>query len=62
MSILEQLQKDLWGHNIAEIARVTGLSYPTVFNVANGKSPNVTFSTIQKIEKYLKDFDDARAN
>lgn len=61
MTITEQLKKDLWGHNLADVARVTGLSYPTVYAVAKG-STNATMATVEKINAYLKDFKENDTN
>lgn len=41
--------------NLADVSRVTGLGYVTVYNLANEISTDCKVSTLIKIENYLND-------
>ena len=50
---IEQIRQALADRNIRQVAASTGLSYPTVLSIKNGKHQNPGYQTLQRLEKYL---------
>lgn len=40
--------------NLAAVARKTGLSYRTVFRIANGTNTSPSFNTVKKLADYFR--------
>lgn len=55
--VLNKIKKGLEDRNLAEVARKTGLSYPTVYNFAKGDLTIAKVSTAITLAKYLKFMD-----
>jgi DNA-binding Xre family transcriptional regulator len=43
----------LQDRNITRIAAATGLSYMTVWRIARGKTGNITFDTLKRLNDYF---------
>lgn len=50
----DQLREALSDRIIATVAERTGLNYFTVLRIANGTTKNPGYSTMAKLERYLK--------
>lgn len=50
----DDIQKRLQDRNLHSIAQKTGLSYDTVWKIANGKSLRPSYDAIRKISDYLE--------
>lgn len=50
----EQIVEALQDRKLTQVAKATGLSYDTVWRLANNKSPNVAYQTIVKLNDYLQ--------
>jgi len=51
---LEEIQELLQDKKLYTVAEVTGLSYPTLKKLNDGKAENYTFKTLRKVTDYLK--------
>ncbi len=51
---LEEIKNLLADKRLYVIARKTGLSYPTIKKLADGKVENYTYKTLLLVNKYLK--------
>lgn len=51
---LEQIKAALSDRNLTEVARRTGLSYPTVYGIAKGTNSNPAYQSVEKLVQYLK--------
>jgi len=54
MLTLEQVRKSLYDRNLRKVAEATGLSYDTVWRVASGRAPQVSYETVQILSEYLE--------
>ena len=54
MMKLEQLQKILKDHNIAAVARATGLHKNTIYRIMRGEAKNPSYCTVQTLLEYLR--------
>lgn len=52
-AILQQLTSDMKKATVTDIAKKTGLAYPTIQNIMTGKNKNPTIKTLEKIRKAL---------
>ena len=50
---LRQIKEGLKDKRLYVIAKVTGLTYPTLKKLADGKDSNCTMKTLQKVSSYL---------
>lgn len=50
---LEQIKAALSDRNLTEVARRTGLSYPTVYGIAKGTTSNPAYQSVEKLAQYL---------
>jgi transcriptional regulator with XRE-family HTH domain len=50
---LEQVKAALSDRNLTEVARRTGLSYPTVQGIASGKTENPSYQSVERLAQYL---------
>ena len=55
MLSLDQIQIHLKDKRLYKIAKETGLSYPTLKKMADGKDANYTMNTILPISKYISE-------
>ena len=55
MLTLDQIVVILQDRNLSEVARRTGLSFPTVWRVANKQAGNVGYETVKTISEYLEE-------
>lgn len=55
MLTLEEIIQRLSVLNLSEVCRRTGVSYPTIHEIATGKRKSPTYKTLQKIVKYLEE-------
>lgn len=53
MNTLESLKQKLKSGNIAEAARVTGVSLATLYNIASGANDNPRLKTVELLEEYF---------
>ena len=51
---LETIIGRLQDRNLSKVASVTGLSYPTVWRLKNGKADNITTDTLRKLSDYFE--------
>ena len=51
---LKEMQERLKDKKLYIVADKTGLSYPTLKKIADGKKGNYTYNTLIKLTKYLK--------
>ena len=51
---LEQIKAALSDRNLTEVARRTGLSYPTVYGIAKGANNNPAYHSVKKLAQYLE--------
>jgi transcriptional regulator with XRE-family HTH domain len=54
MLTVEEIETKLKDRTLTKVAEATGLSYPTVWNVANGKVGRVEYETVKKLSDYLE--------
>lgn len=54
MKSQEDLVKMLKDRNLRKVASACGLSYDTVWRVANGKAKRPSHETVKKISEYLE--------
>jgi len=54
MFTIEQIIEALRDRSLKKVAESTGLSYDTVWRVANGKALKPSHDTISKLSNYLK--------
>jgi len=54
MPELEWIKAALNDAHIPDVARATGISDPTLRNIASGKNANPTITTLNRIAEYLK--------
>lgn len=52
---LQQIQDALKDRRLYVVAKETGLTYPTVKKMADGKELNYTLNTIKAVSRYLSD-------
>ena len=52
---LQQIQDALKDRRLYVVAKETGLTYPTIKKMADGKELNYTLNTIKAVSKYLSD-------
>lgn len=50
---LEQVRKELSKRKITEVRDATGLSYPTILNIRNGRNKNPQTKTLEILTKHL---------
>lgn len=50
---LDDIKKGLADKRLYKVSEITGLSYPTLKKMADGKNSNYTMSTIAKVSEYL---------
>ena len=50
----EKLQRKLKDHNIAAVARATGLHKNTIYRIMRGEAKNPSYCTVQTLLEYLK--------
>ena len=50
---LDDIKKGLADKRLYKVSEITGLSYPTLKKMADGKNSNYTMSTIGKVSEYL---------
>tara|TARA_R110000782_G_scaffold202168_1_gene290804 strand:- start:126 stop:326 length:201 start_codon:yes stop_codon:yes gene_type:complete len=50
---LEDMQEALKDKKLYVVAKATGLTYPTLKKIADGKVSNHTYSTLLKVSDYL---------
>lgn len=50
-----QIQDALKDKRLYMVAKATGLSYPTIKKLADGKELNYTVDTLKAISKYVRD-------
>lgn len=53
MITLEEIQKKLSDRNLSEVHRRTGVSYRTLFSLANGTNKNPSYESVRAIVEYL---------
>ena len=51
--MLDDIVKYLENANIRQVARYSGLSYPTVLNIKNRKNINPNLRTLNKLKRYI---------
>jgi hypothetical protein len=51
---LEEIRSLLQDKKLYVIANATGLSYPTLKKLADGKSGNYTYGTLKSVSDYLR--------
>lgn len=51
---LEEIQERLKDKRLYIVAKITGLSFPTLKKLADGKKENYTYNTIKTVSNYLK--------
>lgn len=56
----EQIQGGLKDKRLYRVAEATGLSYPTVKKLAEGKELNYTIDTLKAISRYIKECPNSR--
>lgn len=49
-----QIEEGLKGIKTVDICNATGLSYPTVLNLQNGKQANYTTDTLIRVGQYIR--------
>lgn len=54
MLSLEQIVGMLQDRNLNEISRRTGLTYKTIWNIANGRAGDVSYKTVKTLSDYLE--------
>jgi len=54
MLSLEEIQKQLKDRRPGMVADATGLSYPTIQSIRDGKNLNPTFNVIKLLSDYLE--------
>ena len=54
MMTIEQIRDALKDRNARIVSRSTGLSYPTVLAIKNGRSIDPRYSTIKTLSEYLE--------
>lgn len=52
---LEQIKINLADKRLYKVAEITGLSYPTLKKMADGKDANYTMATVQAVSQYIYD-------
>jgi hypothetical protein len=52
---LDIIQKKLSDRNLSEVSRRTGVTFPTVWRIANNQAGNVGYETVKKISDYLEE-------
>lgn len=50
----EKLQRKLKDHNIAAVARATGLHKNTIYRIMRGEAKNPSYCTVQTLLEYLR--------
>lgn len=50
---LDEIVDKLKDRNLRIVARVSGLSYDTVWRIANGKTKSVSYMAVEKLSNYL---------
>lgn len=55
MLTIEEVSKKLGDRNLRKVSDVTGISYPTVWKIANNKAGNVGYETVRKLSEYLEE-------
>ena len=51
---LTEIQEDLKDKRLYIVAKKTGISYPTIKKLAEGKDCNYTIKTLKSISQYIK--------
>jgi transcriptional regulator with XRE-family HTH domain len=54
MLTVEEIEIKLKDRTLTKVADATGLSYPTVWKIANGESGRVEYETVKKLSDYLE--------
>ena len=55
MLTIEEVTKRLGDRNLKKVSVTTGISYPTVWKIANGQAGNVGYETVRKLSEYLEE-------
>jgi transcriptional regulator with XRE-family HTH domain len=54
MLTVEEIASKLKYRTLTKVAVATGLSYPTVWGIANGKYGRIEYETVRKLSDYLE--------
>lgn len=54
MMTLEQVRAALSDRRLTDVARATGMSYDTVWRIANNHSPAVSYESVRRLSNYLQ--------
>jgi transcriptional regulator with XRE-family HTH domain len=54
MLTVEEIKDKLKDRTLTKVAEATGLSYPTVWKIANCESERVEYGTVKKLSDYLE--------
>lgn len=55
MLTIEEVSRRLEDRNLKKVSLSTGISYPTVWKIANGQAGNVGYETVRKLSEYLEE-------
>lgn len=51
---LAGIRRELRDRNLAHVARITGISRQTVWNITNGITTNPSHKTVERLAEYLR--------
>ena len=54
MLTVEEIEIKLKDRTLTKVAEATGLSYPTIWKLANGESGRVEYETVKKVSDYIE--------
>ena len=54
MLTIEEVSRRLGDRNLKKVSENTGISYPTVWKIANNQAGNVGYDTVRKLSDYLE--------
>ena len=54
MLAIEEISKRLNDRTLTKVSKATGISYPTIWKIANGQAGNVGYNTVKKLSEYLE--------
>lgn len=54
MLTMEEIKEKLKDRTLTKVAEATGLSYPTVWKIANEANERTEYNTVKKISDYLE--------
>jgi len=54
MLTIEEVSKRLGDRNLKKVSDNTGISYPTVWKIANNRAGNVGYETVKTLSDYLE--------